>query len=84
MINLVRIYRARLMAAAHRGAVVSAYRRALKIARDWPRIVGDFDQPPGETTVAAQLYIRNEARQLMQQSAGERNEHAIRKYVCMS
>ena len=66
------------MASAQRGAVLAAYRRALKISRDWPRLVGDFDLPPGQVTVAAQEYIRHEARQLIIQSMEERNEHAMR------
>jgi len=67
------------MASAQRAAVLAAYRRALKISRDWPRLVGDFDQPPGQDTVAAQEYIRHEARQLIVHSMEERNDHAIRK-----
>ena len=69
------------MAAAQRGAVLAAYRRALKLARDWPRMVGDFDTPPNETTVVAQVYIRNEARSLIQRHADEQNSHIINKCV---
>ena len=52
--------------------------RALKIARDWPRLVGD---PDGEDnkTAAAQEFIRNEARVLIEQSADEQNTHVINK-----
>ena len=82
--SAVLLRRARLMASAQRSAIIAAYRRALKIARDWPRTVGDFDQPPSENTVAAQNYIRNEARQLVEQNADERNGLVIRKYVPLS
>jgi hypothetical protein len=72
------VSRARVMSAAHSVAVLAAYRRALKIARDWPRLVGDLEKT-AETTVAAQEYIRSEARQLIERSAQEQNPHAINK-----
>lgn len=72
------VSRARVMSAAHRVAVLAAYRRALKIARDWPRLVGDLEKT-AETTVAAQEYIRSEARQLIEHSGQEQNPHAINK-----
>ena len=66
------------MSAAHRVAVLAAYRRALKIARDWPRLVSDLDKSD-ENTVEAQHYIRKEARQLIANSANEQNPHTINK-----
>ena len=50
--------RARLLQMSNRSAVLAAYRRALKIARQWPSLVGDYGTPLGENTVAAQDYIK--------------------------
>jgi len=76
--QVARSRRARVMSAAHRVAVLATYRRALKIARDWPRLVSDPDKSD-ENTVAAQQYIRSEARQLIENSAHEQNPHVINK-----
>jgi len=67
------------MSAAHRVAVLQTYRRALKMARDWPRIMGDFDTPKDDKTADAQTYIRSEARTLIEHNSAEQNTHVINK-----
>ena len=45
------------------------------------RLVGDFDKPLDEKTVAAQEYIRQEARTIFEQNAHVMNPHAINKSI---
>jgi hypothetical protein len=58
--------RARLLQMSNRSAVLAAYRRAMKIARQWPSLVGDYGTPLGENTVAAQDYIKRYSEKIYQ------------------
>mmetsp|Transcript_17403 Transcript_17403/g.34134 ORF Transcript_17403/g.34134 Transcript_17403/m.34134 type:complete len:125 (+) Transcript_17403:115-489(+) len=50
--------------------VMSVYRQALRLARRWPAIVGDFNTPLEDRTLRDIAYIRSEASELVRRDRG--------------